>query len=326
MTVFSSTHTDARAAFLAACGAAGGEIVSYHHPLAGPDGEPLFLDTARFGPRDARRVLFVASGTHGIEGFCGSGIQTHLVRAGLCARLPAGVAVVLVHAVNPWGFAWLRRVNEDNVDVNRNFAPPGTPLPENPDYDRLVDVLNPAQLDDGALLAAITAVQRLESERGPAASYRALSGGQYRHAHGVQFGGRAPVWSNRTLHAVWTRHAEGAEVAAYLDLHSGLGPCGTGLVFQTAAATSTAACLAATWWPDVIRATRHGRRRPPATGLIGPAFVDALGGATLASSRSSAPVHGRRHARRLEDNRLAHHGDRGSARAARSCGACATFS
>ena len=28
---------------------------------------------------------------------------------------------VLLHALNPFGFAWRRRVNEDNVDLNRNF-------------------------------------------------------------------------------------------------------------------------------------------------------------------------------------------------------------
>src|SRR5262245_52312802 len=110
---FDTSYGAARTAFLAASAGAGAELASYRHPLPGPDGEPLFLDTARLGPPDARRVLFVASGTHGIEGFCGSGIQTNLIASGLFARRPADVAVVLIHAVNPWGFAWLRRVNED---------------------------------------------------------------------------------------------------------------------------------------------------------------------------------------------------------------------
>ena len=57
----------------------------------GPDGAPLFVDEARLGPPDARRVLFLASGTHGIEGFCGSGIQTFLLRDGVAGRLPEGV-------------------------------------------------------------------------------------------------------------------------------------------------------------------------------------------------------------------------------------------
>ena len=118
---FADDYTAARAAFLQASAADGAEVLEHRHPLAGPGGAPLFLDEARFGPRDARRVVFIASGTHGIEGFCGSGIQTHLLRRGIARNLPRDVALVFLHAVNPWGFAWLRRVNEDNIDLNRNF-------------------------------------------------------------------------------------------------------------------------------------------------------------------------------------------------------------
>ena len=274
---FSPSYAEARAAFLRAAADAGAELGSHRHPLAGPDGTPLFLDTARFGAPDARRVLFVASGTHGVEGFCGSGIQTWLLRGGLATRLPEGVALVLVHTVNPWGFAWLRRVNEDNVDVNRNFLDHGAPHPENADYDGLYAALNPKRLDEATLQGCLAELRRFQEERGSAASYRALSGGQYRHPRGVQYGGREPVWSNRTLRALWARHAEGAELAAFVDLHSGLGPRGTGLLLQTAADASPAAALARAFWPDVIRSEpAAGGDSALVSGLIGPAFVAAL--------------------------------------------------
>jgi len=314
---FETTYPAARAAFLAASAEAGGELASYRHPLAGPGGEPLFLDTARFGAPDARRVLFVASGTHGIEGFCGSGIQRHLLDTGIVARLPAGVALVLIHGVNPWGFAWLRRVNEDNVDVNRNFVLPGEPLPANQDYDRLYDALNPSTFDDATIAASLAAVAELTRERGPTASYRALSGGQYRHARGVQYGGAGPVWSNHTLRAVWARHAAGALVTAFVDLHSGLGAAGTGLLLQTAPADSVAARLAAAWWPDVLRADpASGEEASLATGLIGPAFVaanphaDAVGLVLEMGTKPMAEVM----LAVLADNWLAHHGERASER------------
>jgi ribosomal protein S18 acetylase RimI-like enzyme len=274
---FSANYAEARAAFLQACGESGAAIASHRHPLPGPDGAALFLDEARIGSPEARRVLFVASGTHGIEGFCGSGIQTFLLRSGLLQRLPSGVAVVLVHAVNPWGFAWLRRVNEDNVDINRNFLDHTAPPPENPDYDALADVVNPKRLDNAAVATFIEAVRRFERERNSLAVYRALSGGQYRHARGVQYGGRMPVWSNRVLREVWARHARHAEVAAFLDLHSGLGPRGVGLLLQTAPAASAAAHLAGQWWEDTIRSEpAQGSDAALVSGLIGPAFVAAL--------------------------------------------------
>ena len=274
---FSASYAEARSVFLEAAAGAGAALDAHAHPLRAPDGSALFLDVARVGPPDARRVLFVASGTHGIEGFCGSGIQTFLLRDGLADRLPPGVALVLAHAVNPWGFAWLRRVNEDNVDLNRNFLDHGAPHPANPDYDRLYDALNPKDLEEATLADAVAAFRRFEAEHGWAAGYRALSGGQYRHPRAVQFGGREPVWSNRVLRALWARHAGEAELAAYVDLHSGLGPRGVGLLMQTAPEASVAAALARAWWTDVIRVEPgQGSDATLVSGLIGPAFVAAL--------------------------------------------------
>jgi hypothetical protein len=67
-------------------------------------------------------VLVTISATHGIEGFCGSGAQTAWYATGAWREIPPDVAQLHLHAVNPHGFAWLRRVNEDNVDLNRNFV------------------------------------------------------------------------------------------------------------------------------------------------------------------------------------------------------------
>jgi hypothetical protein len=55
----------------------------------------------------------------------------------------ARVAVALVHAVNPFGFSHGRRVNEDNVDLNRNFRDFNLPPPANPAYAELHALLIP---------------------------------------------------------------------------------------------------------------------------------------------------------------------------------------
>jgi hypothetical protein len=312
---FAGSYAEARAAFLAEAAAAGARIASHRHPLAGPDGAPLFLDEARLGPADARRVLYLASGTHGIEGFCGSGIQVFLLRGGIARRLPAGVALVLVHGVNPWGFAWLRRVNEDNVDLNRNFLDHAAGHPENPDYDRLAAVVNPTRFDEGAVAAVREAAAAFAREHGTAALYRALSGGQYRHPRGVQYGGVEPAWSNRLLRALWERHSAGVELAACVDLHSGLGPNGVGLVLQTAPEASAAARLARQWWPDVLRAEpAAGSDAALVSGLMGPAFVaahapaDAVGVVLEFGTREMDAVM----TAVLADNWLHHHGERAS--------------
>jgi ribosomal protein S18 acetylase RimI-like enzyme len=314
---FPADYDSGRAAFLAAVAAAGADIHSHRHTLPGPTGRPLFLDVARLGPPDARRVLFIASGTHGVEGLCGSGIQTALLAEGIFDRLPDGVAVVLLHALNPWGFAWLRRVNEDNVDINRNFLDHAAPHPENADYDGLDAVLNPAVLDEADVGAGVAALEAFQREHGAEAAYRALSGGQYRHPRGVQYGGVTPVWSNHVLRRIWAAHAGRAELGVFVDLHSGLGPRGVGLVLQTAAGDSTAARLAQQWWPDVVRAEPgQGADAALVSGLIGPAFVGALAPAaavgvvlefgTQPMSQVILAVQA--------DNWLHHHGHRDSAR------------
>ena len=76
-------------------------------------------------------LLVTISATHGVEGFCGSGAQVDWLTLGGPEQLPAGVAALMVHAINPHGFAWLRRVTEEGVDLNRNFVDFTAPLPEN---------------------------------------------------------------------------------------------------------------------------------------------------------------------------------------------------
>jgi ribosomal protein S18 acetylase RimI-like enzyme len=309
---FASTYSEARALFLTAAAQSNAEIISHRHPLTGPDGGALFLDEVRVGDAGARCVVFVASGTHGIEGFCGSGIQTFLLRSGLGRRLPDDVAVVFVHAVNPWGFAWWRRFNEDNIDLNRNFLDHTAPHPVNSDYDLLYDALNPAQIDPATVAAALEKVRNFEKESGWEALYRALSGGQYAHPRGVQYGGREPAWSNRLLHALWERHTRQAEVSAYIDLHSGLGPRAVGMLFQTAPEDAVAAQLARHCWPDVIRAApAQGSDAALVSGLIGPAFVNAQAGAATGLVLEFGTVESMQVIAAVQaDNWLHHHGDR----------------
>jgi len=118
---FPVDYAASRLAFLQLSSARGAKTACFTHPERGPSGELLATDVARFGPEDAESLLIVSSGTHGIEALCAAGIQAALLKLGMQAKLPGGVALLFVHALNPYGFAYLRRTNEDNVDLNRNF-------------------------------------------------------------------------------------------------------------------------------------------------------------------------------------------------------------
>lgn len=271
-----------RRLLLGLCADAGAALEHHRHPRPGPEGDPLFLDVARFGPGPggARAVVVVASGTHGVEGHGGWGLQMLLLDTGWLDRLPPGVAVVLVHAVNPFGMAWSRRVDHDNIDVNRNFVDFTGPLPDNPHYGEVDGVVNPDLLDLDDLSWQVQLAEFM-GRVGGSAAFRALSGGQYDHPAGVQFGGRGPSWSRRTLETVWRRHLDGAETVVYLDVHTGLGPCGALTLFQTADAGDAAAEAGAQWFPTVARFDRPGTSDPLQVGLLGPGLEATAAGVPL---------------------------------------------
>ena len=219
-------YQDARAAFLDAAANAEATISSHAHADLGPDGGSLATDVAVLGRPDAPHRMLVISGTHGVEGFAGSLCQTAWLRAGVA--LPDDVAVVVVHAINPYGFAWVRRVNEDNVDLNRNCIDFDASLPTNTGYDELADALVPEHWDDA--VRQTTAEQLLEfaARNGFDGLQAAVSAGQYAHPGGIFFGGQQPVWSRRTLEGIVRTHLADAHRVAIIDLHTGLGEFGEG--------------------------------------------------------------------------------------------------
>ena len=138
---FPSDYQSGRVAFLGAAERAGAELVTYEAGSTGPDGEPVFTDVALLGRKNAPHVLLCNSATHGVEGFCGSGIFTGFLDSGMGRELPANVRIVLIHALNCHGFAWLRRVTEENVDLNRNFVDHTEQHPRNKEYSKLHPII-----------------------------------------------------------------------------------------------------------------------------------------------------------------------------------------
>ena len=115
---FAHSYSEARTKFLATARAAGSRLAQYVLPnIRGPNDEDLIVDVALLGAQDPRNLLVLISGTHGVEGFCGSGCQIGYLADQLYEALSSTTGLLLVHALNPFGFAWLRRVNEDNIDL-----------------------------------------------------------------------------------------------------------------------------------------------------------------------------------------------------------------
>jgi hypothetical protein len=228
-TCFSLDYATARARFSLVCAKQGAPIRSYVNPSLGPSGEELATDVVWFGAKNARKVLVLTSATHGVEGFCGSGAQIDWIISGGPASLPDDAAVLIIHALNPYGFAWLRRVTEENVDLNRNGLDFSQPLPDNPGYAALKDAFCPVSLKGQTFEAALAAIDRFRREHGDAEFRRARSSGQHIDPKGIHYGGTGPTWPRLTLEEIIRNfELKNCEQVAVIDYHTGLGRYGYG--------------------------------------------------------------------------------------------------
>ena len=273
---FAQNYAEARDKFVSAAHACGARLFRHVHPSErGVAGEELSMDFAFVGKPDARNLLLLVSGTHGVEGFCGSGCQVALLHdaAFLKAVELAKVEVLMLHALNPYGFSHLRRVNEDNADINRNFVDFGAPLPVNSAYAEIHELLLPASWPPSAATEAKLAAW--VAAHGAKAYQAAVSGGQYQFPSGMFYGGKAPTWSNLVLRAVLREHAAKRERLGWIDFHTGLGPCGHGEKIY--AGTDSAADIARTkscWGADVTSFFDGSSTSAPLTGINGAAARD----------------------------------------------------
>jgi hypothetical protein len=245
---FSRRYAQARQKFLQGCASAGLAVQSHVHPLRGRDGEELAMDVALDGEATADKLLIVSSACHGVEGHCGSGAQAfalHDAEWREKARTQ-GVAVLYVHALNPHGFSYSRRVTHENVDLNRNFLDFSQPLPVNEAYASLHPLLLPEEWPPTPANQA--EIGSLIEREGLGFYQAAVTRGQYQFADGLFYGGDAPTWSNRALREVLRTHASGARRLAWIDFHTGLGPSGIGERIFAGRDDKAAYARADAWW------------------------------------------------------------------------------
>jgi len=281
---FAHTYAEAQYKFHSAARAQ--RLVVESHALLGQrgfDGEPLAMDLALLGEPEAPGLLVLTSGTHGIEGYCGSGCQVGLLRdpVFLDAVRAARIAALFVHAVNPHGFSHGRRVNEDNVDLNRNFRDFGVPPPANHGYAEVHSLLLPATwpppADNEQRVAADIAA------RGERAWQAAVSGGQYAFADGLFYGGDRPTWSNLTLRAALRRHAAERQRLGWIDFHTGLGPRAHGEKIYAGRDAAADLARVRSWWGGEVTSFYDGSSTSAQlSGIMTGAAYDECRGVELA--------------------------------------------
>lgn len=224
---FSGDYYTARSRFRDKVGAAGGRLEALTIDARGPDGAPLTIDIGWFGAERPRRVLLHSSGIHGVEGFAGSAIQLRLLDA--VPTLGEDGAIVLVHFLNPYGGAWLRRVNEENVDLNRNFLAPGEGYAGAPaGYGALDPLLNPPAPPTWDFFYGQVVWQI--ARHGMTTLKQAVAGGQYEYPRGLFFGGKRLQQGPERYEGFLRERLGRAGRVIAIDVHTGVGEYGEDLL------------------------------------------------------------------------------------------------
>lgn len=281
---FAATYQEARAKFLAAARARGLAVAHHVHPVArGAQGEELAIDVAVLGDPHAQEVLLLTAGTHGAEGFCGSGCEIGLLADdGFVARATRDdVRLVFLHALNPYGFSHLRRTNEDNVDLNRNFRDWSSAPEPNRAYADVhgfivPDTWPPSPANDAALRAYLAAY-------GEKALQQAVTAGQSEYPDGLFYAGVRAAWSNGILRRALREHAASARTLAWIDYHTALGPRGHGEMIYNGGPHPDAIARTKAFWGPAVTSFYDGSSTSAAlTGINGSAVRDECPGVAYA--------------------------------------------
>jgi Protein of unknown function (DUF2817) len=282
--IFPSNYLEARLSFLKAAHSVSAQMDVSLHPQKGFQGEDMAIDVAWLGSRNAAKVLVAISATHGVEGLYGSGCQTAWLQQFKTANLPSDTAVLMIHALNPYGFSWLRRVNEENIDINRNHVNFESVLPFNEGYEQIHDWLLPEEWTPDSQLNLQQKIMGYLAQKGVRAGTRAITGGQYRHADGVFYGGTELSWSNRQLNQFASKYLQNAKLIAVLDHHTGLGPSGHTELICRHPVDSKSLALARQWWGADVSSLASGESASEVIdGNVRMAFVHLCPQATVVS-------------------------------------------
>ena len=250
--IVSASYIKARRRFLDAVEALNGVVTSHENEaVKGMQGETLYCDVALIGDSAASKCIVVSSGTHGIEGYCGSALQTALTECALPSLDLSEFQVLFVHAVNPYGFSHLTRVNEDNVDINRNFTDSfGVRKEETADYLEFRRKVFPENWHGSELSNIYYYVDQFAARNGAELFQTLMTKGQYIIPEDPYFGGKEPTWSHRTWREICKTTLRKFETVVHIDLHSGLGPFGECEIIYTGPNNTHALETAKSWYGD----------------------------------------------------------------------------
>jgi predicted deacylase len=223
--IYFDTYEDNRKAFLEL--SQGHTLPSW--PLLSDTSLTTDLTLIQVADKPADSLVVLTSGLHGIEGYVGSSVQRWLLTE-LKNKKNRKSDVLLIHALNPWGMKNKRRVNENNIDLNRNFAlDPDLYRQKNPEYTQLNSFLNPEDKVDITFFYRLNFIFKSLQyiyEFSLDAIRKSILLGQYNQPKGIYFGGLSASELKTNIDNLFEKELKTYKKILWIDLHTGYGEKG----------------------------------------------------------------------------------------------------
>lgn len=253
MYYFSDSYEQGRSKFLQVCKINKLAVESHINPYSkSPEGEDLAMDVVWCGEKNASKVFLVTCGTHGLEASTGSATIVQWLDQKNHLKLAKDCAILIVHVVNAYGWAYNSRTNENNVDLNRNFLNHDLPYPKNTNYQELHGLITSKEISSEILKKSIDKFHQYGENKGKPTAVQAIAAGQYVDAKGIGYGGNKVSWSNKTLLSIVRSKLKYAKKIVSIDWHTGIGKYGEPFFISVDKPQSDKYQQACQWWQTQI--------------------------------------------------------------------------
>lgn len=226
------------------------------------ENDDLYIDNIYLpATSETTNLILLTTGVHGMEGYIGSAMLDVFFEEVYPTLNRENTGILIVANVNPYGMKYMRRYNENNVDLNRNFIEDweNFDLSSNKEYPKVESFLQPEGKMRNAFWHEVAFYLSLAKEAltvGAGTISDALLTGQYEYAKGVYYGGNGDEKSTTYLKGVFADCLDGSyENIIHIDIHSGYGPRYNMVIFNSVQDPTTEADAKEMFGYDYIIAT-----------------------------------------------------------------------
>ncbi len=234
------------------------ESSSYIMPPKNIDG--MYSDSVFVPGNDPDTLIIMTSGIHGIEGYTGSAVQNMIIDNFILSKATSNktylktkkkrrrkasnklnlkvnklrllpYSILFVHSINPYGHKYYRRVNEKNVDLNRNFLISVRDFAvdkrdKNKAYAEMVNFLNPTEAYEYKRFEKINfffKALNIIRKKSLKTFKQAILEGQYQFPSGIFYGGDMYQPQTQMVIDLVEKYAENYKRIILIDIHTGYG-------------------------------------------------------------------------------------------------------